>query len=552
MNASIRVIDGNPTLTADGRPIPPMAYITYRPEENRYGDFARAGVRLYSVNLNVSEMPINERAPVLVFQKGIFEGEEPDFSIVDQNFDQILAACPEAYMFPRVNVNLPRAWEEAHPEELCDRGFGERCRFSFASDLWAQTVEAYLTALVTYIEQSPYKDRVIGYQLAAGNTEEWLSIDPQSGFGARAKEKFAAYCRERGCAPEAAAYYRFMSETVVTRITGLAAAVKRLTGRQKLVGCFYGYTLFVGRRECHHALARLLACEDVDFLCSPPAYTELRRPGIDLYAMVPTESVCLHGKVYFSENDIRTHLSRPVHEHPNYTSPIWYGPDAPASAEQMKLAFCRAMLKGYGMWWFDMWGGWYGDEAYMSLIRRMEELCRGGMDTPDTPLAVYVDEEAVIREEGAPACIQPALRSLGLCGVPYDVYLTADHPETCGRYRACVLIEPVETPLSSAAAAAGEAAGVPTLRLQGETPTPEALQAWLIGVGITPHVDRPAVVYRGRRYISLYTPADGAYDFCDGDRHSFVDLFDGAYVEFPTHLPKGKLLLFERIPAGEA
>ena len=171
MNAKIQTINGLPAVTVNGTPIPEMAYITYRTDHNCYEDFAKIGVKLYSVNLNFSEMPINERAPVLVFHQGIVEGETPDFSVVDHNLGQILAACPDAYIFPRVNVNLSEAWEKAHPEELCERGFGDRRRVSYASDLWAEEVKRGLSALIEYIESSPYTDRVIGYQIAGGNTE---------------------------------------------------------------------------------------------------------------------------------------------------------------------------------------------------------------------------------------------------------------------------------------------------------------------------------------------------------------------------------------------
>ena len=545
MKAYVEWNGGNPSVVVDQRPIPEMAYITYRPEENRYDSFADAGVKLYSVNLNFSEMPINERAPVLVFQKGIFEGETPDFSIVDRNFGEILSACPDAYIFPRVNVNLPRAWEEAHPDELCEKGFGDRTRFSYASDLWIQEVKDKLRQLIRYIEDQPYADRVIGYQLAAGNTEEWLAIDPQSGFGLRAKEKFLAYCERTGEGKNEGSYYRFMSELVASRIVDLAALVKELTSRRKLVGFFYGYTMYVKRNQCHNALKTVLSCDDVDFLCSPLCYADLRVPGIDLYPMIPVASVRHHGKVYFSENDLRTHLSRAIHSHPNYTSPIWFGPEPSLATEQLKLGFCRAMLHGYGMWWFDMWGGWYDDPRYMDLMKRMAELCEGGMDVPDSEIAVYVDESAMTETDDTH--LPDAMRALGLCGVSYDAYLASDFEDTFRNYRACILVEPVATSLSDACAARSAEASVPLLRIQSNDVTAESLRGWLTSVGVAPSVSRRAVVYRGKKYLTLYTAEEGEYDFCDGERHTFVDLFSGETVSFPAELPKGKFYLFERM-----
>ena len=449
MTAKIESVNGIPTIVINGKPIPEIAYITYVLEKNHYEDFAKVGVKLYSVNLNFSEMAINERAPVLVFQKGIFEGDTPDFSIVDRNFDQILEACPDAYIFPRVNMNLSEFWEKAHEDELCEKGFNERKRFSYASDAWADEVKRELCLLVNYVENSKYKDRVIGYQLAAGNTEEWLAVDPQSGYGIRAKENFFKYCETNKLEKNPENYYGFMSELIADRINCLGAEVKRITSGNKLVGAFYGYTLFVGREQCHNALEKILSCDAVDFLCSPVSYAEGRAAGIDLYAMVPTTSLRLHGKLYFSENDIRTHLSKPISDHPNYTLPIWYGHEKEITLEQLKLSFCRAMLYGYGMWWFDMWGGWYDDPDYMSLMKKMRELCQDGMDVPDSEVAAFIDEKAVTKgvSGGVPMTMK-SVREIGLCGAPCDMYLMSDFEAVFDKYKAFIFIEPAETELS--------------------------------------------------------------------------------------------------------
>ncbi len=542
----VKVIDGRPTIMVKGTPIPEMAYITYRPEENCYEDFAKVGVKLFSVNLNFSEMPINEKAPVLVFQKGIFEGEIPDYSIVDRNFDQILKACPDALIFPRVNVNLPQSWEEAHPDELCEKGYHERRRFSYASDLWAQEVKSKLLQLVAHVENSGYADRVIGYQIAAGNTEEWMSVDPQSGYGLRAKEKFTRYCRENDLEQTAESYYNFMSEMVATRIADFAAAVKGATNRKKLVGVFYGYCLFVGREECHNALEKVLNCNDVDFLCSPVSYADGRAAGIDPYAMVPFASVRHHGKLYFAENDIRTHLSRPVHDHPNYTLPIWYGHEKPVTIEQMKLSFCRAMLYGYGMWWFDMWGGWYDDPDYMELLQKMQTLCQKGMDSAKAEVAAFIDEKSFSKTKEGRMAIQNALRTIGLCGTPCDMYLASDFDKVFENYKACLYIEPAQTACLNTCMDKAVQTGKAVKKLAAFTQeTGESLRTWLKENSVDVPVSRGAVVYRGKKYITLYTPEDGEYDFAVNGKKTFADLFTGQMVMFPAQLEKGKCFLFE-------
>ncbi len=539
--------NGLPTIVVKGKAIPQMAYITYRPEHNHYADFAASEVKLYSVNLNFSEMPINERAPVLVFQRGIFEGDEPDFSIVDSNFDAILEACADAYIFPRISLNLPEEWEKAHSGELCEKGFGERKRFSYASDLWAQEAKNRLSELINYIENSPYKNCVIGYQLAAGNTEEWLALDPQSGYGPCAKEKFLRHCEERSLEKNPENYYGFMSELIADRINYFAAEVKRITQRKKLVGAFYGYTLSVGREHCHCALDKVLSCNDIDFLCSPVTYADGRAVGLDPYAMIPVASLRHHGKLYFAENDIRTHLSRPVHDHPNYQRPIWYGHEKGITAEQLKLSFCRAMLYGYGMWWFDMWGGWYDDPDYMKLMKKMKELCEDGMDMPDAEVAAFIDEKSVLRSKQGTAVPCAAMRAIGLSGVPCDVYLASDFDEVFEKYKVCIFIESAETELLCKCIKKAEHMGKAVKRITDGLETSGAeLHAWLKENGADVPVSRSAVVYRGKKNIMLYTPENGEYDFEDGGKKTFVDLFTGETITFPLRISKGKCFLFER------
>ena len=323
MVSQVKFVDGLPTLCVNGEAVTEMAYITYNTKNNRYADFAKAGVKLYSVNLNFSEVPIGERAPVLVFQKGIFENDEPDFSIVDENFDEILSVCPDALIFPRVNTNLSLRWEREHPDELCERGMNGRTRFSLASDVWAQEVKEKLVALIDYIENSRYAENVIGYQIAGENTEEWLPFEDYGFYGKRAKEKFLKYCAEKNIGKNEENYFRFASEMTAQRIIEFATVAKEKLEDKKIIGAFYGYTVGCPHRaQCHLALDKILQSDRIDFLCSPLNYVHGRAPGLDPYPMVPIDSLKLHGKLYFSENDIRTHHSRPPSAHPHLISAV--------------------------------------------------------------------------------------------------------------------------------------------------------------------------------------------------------------------------------------
>ena len=94
-----------------------LAYITYCQDEGCFSDFAKAGYKLYSVSAFFGSNVLNENTGLPVFEKGIFDGEKADFSRFDQAVRDILTACPDAMIFPRVNVSPGRKWELEHPDE---------------------------------------------------------------------------------------------------------------------------------------------------------------------------------------------------------------------------------------------------------------------------------------------------------------------------------------------------------------------------------------------------------------------------------------------------
>ena len=192
------------------------------------------------------------------------------------------------------------------------------------------------------------------------------------------------------------------------------------------------------------------------------------------------------------------------------------------------------MLYGYGMWWFDMWGGWYDDPAYMDLMKKMMALYGGGMDTPDAEFAAFIDEKSIPKSKQGAKVACAAMRALGLSGAPCDVYLASDFNAVFDKYKACVFIEPAETELCGKCVEKSEAAGKYVKRITADAPVAESeLYAWLKESGVDISVSRCAVVYRGKKYVMLYTPEDSEYDFEDRGKKSFVDLFsDDGFREF--------------------
>ena len=121
ITSCIRTRGNTQILCVNGKELPGVAYMTYLAENNRYGDFAQVGYKLYSISLFFGTNNLNEFSGSRSFSRGIFDDDTPNFSEFDRNIARITSVCPDAMILPRVNVNLSERWEAEHPDELCDK-----------------------------------------------------------------------------------------------------------------------------------------------------------------------------------------------------------------------------------------------------------------------------------------------------------------------------------------------------------------------------------------------------------------------------------------------
>ena len=556
MRSQLQTVGGVPALVVNGEAIPQTAYMTYYTERGRYADFQKIGYELFSVSLSFSSQTINEATQSPPFSKGIYDevydGGRPNYAYIDQAMEKILTACPSAYIFPRVNVSLPKRWEEENVDELCDFGYTAHRRACFSSEKWAEEVKRLLRDFIAYIESSAYKDRVIGYQIAGGNTEEWFSFDLKGSIGKRSREGFERRLLETGTENGEENYYAYLSEVVAGRLCEFA---KECVQNRLVVGVFYGYTLECpSRTSCHHALDKVLESENIDFICSPVSYANFRSTGMDHVNMLPLDSLKLHGKLYFAECDQRTHLTRPPNALPAYNTWIWQPTEKENTLEILKLLFARALTHGHAMWWFDMWGGWYADSEYLSLMKRAREIAVEALPLSkksSARVAVFIDEKAYATlKDGDKRLIvgRDFRHTLGLTGVPYDIYLLSDFDLAAGSYDAAVFLVtyPTETMLSRIERAKKEK--IPTIVIdEGNMGmSVEELRSRYEEVNILPLINRRGVVYESESHVFLHTAEEGEYSFELGGQACFCDEFTGKEYVFPTVLKKGVSLLFKK------
>lgn len=562
----IAALNGSPALFVDGVALPAAAYISYLEERARYADFAGAGYRLYSLPVFFAGRGINTDSGIYPLRRGIFdEPDKPYWEQLDAELDAIIAACPNTLIFPRVNMMMPEWWEREHPGELNRLADGSGCRESFSSEIWRDDLKSLLGIFLDRMAKTKYTANIIGYHIADGMTEEWFHFGyarggrgecAEAGYRKFLREKYPDEDSEKAEIPDFSAYdgkkYKiddqntarfceYTNYTVARAICGTAAFVKEKTRGEVLVGTFYGYTLeLCDARIGSHALKKVLECPDIDFISSPLSYMTGRAPGADIPFMSVYDSQRLHGKLYMSENDCRTYLSKYLSEsRPNscpegsYLSPIWLGPpDKETTRGVLANAFARGLTHGAGFWWFDMWGGWYADKELMEDMAAFLRISGEAMSAPDRQCAA---QYAVIASEEAYRYTDPAFHgvaeqnsqiraALGYTGAPYDIYDVYDLDIMPEKYKAVIFLgisgaeekalsfaekHPDKHFLFTGEENYKQRARSKNISFSGYSPSADELKAFLAASGVHMYINTSDIAHAGCGYIALHAAEAG-------------------------------------------
>lgn len=543
----IKDCGGVPTLYINGVPFASAAYMTYLEQFAEYGSFAEKGYDFFSFPVLFSGRWINSAADTPPFKKGIFDDKDsPDFSLFDEGVKKILEKCPDAYIFPRVNISMPLWWEEEHPDGVNVKN-GASCRESMYSSAWREDAAKMLRRFTNYVVNSEYVSHIAGYQIAGGNTEEWFHFDLNAGACKNAEKPFAEFLRKnypeteyRGL-PDLSLldreevyhddgyltrYLEFASASVASAISYFASVIKEETDGNTVVGTFYGYSLEVSSPLWGtHSLKTLLEDKNIDFICSPCSYFEGRNPDADWTEMYPADSVKLHGKMCFQECDIRTNLTQLLSEKdisldPKrlYTSPIWKGPESKTeSINLLRRAFCRQLIRGNGLWWFDMWGGWYNDTDIMDEMKRLRDTYVRSIGYAErsskAQIAAFVDEDvyAYTGNSSVRGMASFQRKALGITGTPCDIYDVYDFDRVKDRYKAVIFLSPMKTEYMKNAVSFCNKNGLPYLMLSEEKQnySAEELRDFCKANSIHVYSETDDILYVNNSYAAVYALSEG-------------------------------------------
>ena len=268
--------------------------------------------------------------------------------------------------------------------------------------------------------------------------------------------------------------------------------------------------------------------------------------------MLPITSLIHHGKLYFSENDTRTHKSVPPNDLPHYKSPVWYGPDKATSLEILKMHYSRALINGHALWWFDMWGGWYSDEDYMSFMKKAREISEKDSELPSgsaAEIAVFADEEACSfapDKESAKKICHFIRRELGWIGATYDSYLASDFDAVKERYKACILLSPAMTELGNRIKEYADRLSLPLFVVDAKSIDVSAneLRTFCKDAGVHIYCNENCVIYANDNYLFVHTASDGECRLNTKDGKKLYEVFENKYYSTVFDAPLGKSYLF--------
>lgn len=588
MKSQIEFKNGIPFISINGDLNATYAYTTYFEECGRFSDFIKAGYRMFFVNVSFTELPINNVSGFSPFLTGVFEKDVPDYSEFDNIVRQIIVKCSDALIFPRINIAMPRKWIDENPLECVETPTGKR--EALCSEKFLKDGSELLRKLVAHIRLSDYADNIAGYQICGGTTQEWMHHDLFGSFSETGLEKFSKwmytkYGIENADVPSRETfkkgivndttrrYVEFSNEIVTSTINHFAKELKEFINNEQIVGTFYGYSAFVGNSLYGlHGLHHIIDSPYIDFFSSPCAYDNVRQFGVDWGDMIPVDSLKLHGKFAFIECDIRTHLtSRMQDSRPgrysddgfdltdtNGNKTVWGGPKTvELSLSAIRKAFAHQLIKSSGVWWFDMWGGWYHDERIMEEIGRMKIIAASSIhknqkDYPHAEVVLFVDEKAYANipySNPLDRTVCAVRVAMGNTGIPFDIYITEDAEKVLHKYKAAIFTAPLPSESGKNAIQMCKEMNLPYITITEEKTSfsIEELRDFLIDNGVHCYNKNNNVIYAGNGYLGIHCINDGVVNISLPEKYYVKQLLGNGFSECKTDLISVKMNAYDTV-----
>ena len=161
----------------------------------------------------------------------------------------------------------------------------------------------------------------------------------------------------------------FRQDSMVETMLSLSKVVRKKVPR-KLSAIFYGYITIAEKKGSanpgHFGLGKVLKSPDVDIICGPVSYGDSRNLGRGSMTPSTTESITRAGKIWITEDDIRTHRVPPTQQQITKLGSELRTLEDTLSVLQRDMG--QQAIRNNGNWWMDL-----GRDG---LVRRAETFGR--------------------------------------------------------------------------------------------------------------------------------------------------------------------------------
>lgn len=412
-----------------------------------------------------------------------------DTKLFDYEIYRTLNLNPKANVMVQIGVDAPKWWMDNHPDELVKNQDGtvittgsfQQKSVSMSSALYQQQVAEVLKSLVSHMERASYAHRVVGIRLVAGRTFEWMQNGVENrqliDYSQAALNGFRSYLTklygtdaklqsawndgsvtlgtaeipskdERNATDWVALlnpstgqkvidYNNYLGEASANYLLSCADAIKERMTAKWIVGAYNGYLWNFDSSEAigsaHTSVSKVLASNSIDFVASPANYGE-RISGYATGNMALSDSIAAAGKLYMIEQDNRTYLSGQSGDSLGATYTV------SDSVDQITRDMSMDFVRGQGLWFYDMEGGWFDDNSIEARIKALKAEWDKHLDNgSNNEVAVYVPEENynyLVADIGTgdtslssylmSALYQEQRRELAAMGASYDTYMVED------------------------------------------------------------------------------------------------------------------------------
>ena len=484
IKSEILVYKGAPRLFVNGKQITPAMYFLQAPhlpvQQEMIKQLAGQGIHLFTIPIDVGWYPSGTE-------------KEVRFKNADEETLALIKANKEALLLPRLSLNAPDWWCEEHPDELELFSDGNKGTYaSWASKLWLQEACQALSEFIEYCRQADYAHHILGYHVCVGSSGEWCYTGSMSDdildYSSPMQARFREWLREKYGTEDALReawkdenvafdtahvpskeeqlatdwfqfrdvskgtkvvdFFACLNETAASSAPILCQTAKEACNREQIVGVFYGYLatmswnvglfdpkgfanheLSAYQRSGHLALSKVLKSPDIDFIASPYDYFFRNIGGVGDF-MSATESITQSGKLYWFEDDTRTHTVTGS----NYGEAF----SLDESISILRRNFGHMLTEDAALWWMEQGMGersWFGSSEIQAelgrLVRIWEKTLSLERVEPTAEVAVVFDEKGPMYESLSntldwPLIYKQRVYGLSRMGVPYRFHLLTD------------------------------------------------------------------------------------------------------------------------------